>query len=391
MAPPSTENGFQRLENDLADQLMVRDFDKRDLPVILLVMRLTLGSFGRKACQYDVAAFVTRTGIDESSLRKTIKSLLARHVLLGPPPDRLRRGDWIELNFDVDAWTVPSRAADNMVMRDAASRKRGRKYADQGAESGEQLPASRDAASRDLAPADQATRGTQLPAREATSRDAGHSVPLPDLREATTRDAGSHDPQESGKLLPADREAASREVAPEPANGAVREAPQDTISDRIYDHDSDPPHAPQGENGGVDPVRDRIVSTKIGRMSPELALRLHARLQSLDGFEGDEVYGHYFPAGRGSFLTHLTFEQATELDRYLAHPIESRNKVWAHIARSGDSVKAPYRFAQSALENPSRFSQVFRDRPAAPRPPVAPDAPPKPPLTDDERRRSFSL
>lgn len=102
MASPQLQNGFARIANELLEQFLVRDFSKRELVVLLYVVRHTYG-FSRKAFALDPKEAAAATGLDAENLRKSIKALLASGVLVASE-------DGVGLQKDHDLWQAEGRS-----------------------------------------------------------------------------------------------------------------------------------------------------------------------------------------------------------------------------------------------------------------------------------------
>lgn len=360
MAKADLDNGWFRVAYQLADQFMIRDFSKREFAVLWLVMRLTYGWHSRNACPYDSAEFVRLTGLDESALRKTIRGLLEQRVLVGPSPDRLRRGDMIGLNPHYDTWGVITRGPDKASKKVETTREAGQNDPEEAASQPD--------------PAGQ------------NDPEEGHNNP----------EAGQNDPDDSGSEQPAERVETTRERVETTRDGdgdassdADREASREITRDREINGDP-PPHAGAltraGGEGGQAP-RETI----LGKTAPAIADAIHAGMRTFFAGEEELVAWTFFGHKPGSFLN-LPPDRGRRLAAYLAHPTEKRQAAWAY-ADANTSINNPFGFVEKALATPEAYPQVWggSSRPTTAKARPLPTATPRAPLSDDEKRRQYTL
>lgn len=100
MASPQTEKGFIRVANELYEEILRRDFSKRQQNILLFVMRLSYGC-GRKYCEIPKYNYFELAGLNKSDVKKELKYLRECKVL-----------DWSEddikysINKNYDFWQI---------------------------------------------------------------------------------------------------------------------------------------------------------------------------------------------------------------------------------------------------------------------------------------------
>jgi len=97
MANPQPDE-FTRISNELFEAIILADFKKRQLNIILLVIRLSYGC-GRKYAVLRQADFQV-IGIDKSDIKKELLLLVESGVLTV-------NGERIALNKDYERWRIP--------------------------------------------------------------------------------------------------------------------------------------------------------------------------------------------------------------------------------------------------------------------------------------------
>lgn len=99
MANPQAENGYTRIANEILDEIISRDFSKREYTVIFCVLRNTYGwhrKMHRMSCEYISRA----TGLSRANVSRTRSLLVEEKVLKHDEHDRYG------LNKDYDGWGV---------------------------------------------------------------------------------------------------------------------------------------------------------------------------------------------------------------------------------------------------------------------------------------------
>jgi len=101
---PQLENGFTRIANELFDAVIRSEFSKRELKIILLIIRKTYG-FGKKTDDMTLTQIANATGLDLAHVSKAVKVLFERKVLL---KRQGRFGLILGINKDYGEWiTLP--------------------------------------------------------------------------------------------------------------------------------------------------------------------------------------------------------------------------------------------------------------------------------------------
>lgn len=106
MASPQIENGFTKIANDLFNEILKRDFSKRQLKVILAIIRFTYG-FNRKEAELSVRFLEDKTGIKFNKISSILKQLQKMQVIvfIGNDSTISRK---ISLIKDYDLWKITS-------------------------------------------------------------------------------------------------------------------------------------------------------------------------------------------------------------------------------------------------------------------------------------------
>lgn len=81
MTGPQVEDGYTRIANELFDAILAFDFSKRELKVLMAVIRKTYG-YGKKSDDLSLGQLHEITGIDVAHLSRTVRDLSAKKVLL---------------------------------------------------------------------------------------------------------------------------------------------------------------------------------------------------------------------------------------------------------------------------------------------------------------------
>lgn len=78
---PQLENGYVRIANDLLDAILRFPFSKRELLIVMAVIRKTYG-YGKKSDDMTMTQLAELTGIQRSHVGETVKELEAKNVFL---------------------------------------------------------------------------------------------------------------------------------------------------------------------------------------------------------------------------------------------------------------------------------------------------------------------
>ncbi|GGB41459.1 hypothetical protein GCM10011409_18740 [Lentibacillus populi] len=80
MANPQVEQGYIRISNELWDEILRRDFSKRQQKIILFIWRLSYGT-GQKDCKIDKFNMLELAGMYKTDVKKELKFLRECNVL----------------------------------------------------------------------------------------------------------------------------------------------------------------------------------------------------------------------------------------------------------------------------------------------------------------------
>ena len=104
MSSPQVENGYTRIANELYEKILVFPFTKRQLLIVLAVIRKTYG-FGKKEDDMTLTQLADMTGIDLANVSRTVKELHCMNVLL---KQQGRYGYVLGISKDYRKWkTLP--------------------------------------------------------------------------------------------------------------------------------------------------------------------------------------------------------------------------------------------------------------------------------------------
>lgn len=93
----NTKNGYVKIANNLFDNIFIRDFTKRELEVILLIIRLSYG-FNRKYAIIEPKTYLCLVGIPRQNINRTLDSLIEKNVIINDSSNIYR------LNKHYDQW-----------------------------------------------------------------------------------------------------------------------------------------------------------------------------------------------------------------------------------------------------------------------------------------------
>ncbi len=94
-----TKNGYVKIANNLFDNIFIRDFTKRELQVILLIIRLSYG-FNRKYAIIEPKARICLLGIQAPNIDRTLDRLLDKKIILS------HGNNVYSLNKHYDQWEI---------------------------------------------------------------------------------------------------------------------------------------------------------------------------------------------------------------------------------------------------------------------------------------------
>jgi len=108
------EKGYTRIANELFEAILKHPFSKRELNVVLSVIRKTYGYNGKKHDAVSAVQIASMTGIDRSHLSKTINDLIEKNVLVKKGKGRLSHGKHIKsigINKRYKMWLTVAKTA----------------------------------------------------------------------------------------------------------------------------------------------------------------------------------------------------------------------------------------------------------------------------------------
>lgn len=97
---PQVEDGYTKIANELLDAIIRHDFSKRELKIVLFVLRKTYG-WNKKADVMSLSQILSGTGIERTHAAKSINALTDNKVLLKQPH---HNGQLLELNKKYKEW-----------------------------------------------------------------------------------------------------------------------------------------------------------------------------------------------------------------------------------------------------------------------------------------------
>ena len=87
------KGGFVRIHYAILEQLAIGDFSSREYACILHLLRMTYG-FNRKECTLSYGDFAGATNIDRTAAIKTLRSLVARNIVIKVDGDAYHAATW---------------------------------------------------------------------------------------------------------------------------------------------------------------------------------------------------------------------------------------------------------------------------------------------------------
>jgi phage replication O-like protein O len=100
---PQVEDGHTKIANELLDAIIRFDFTKRELNIVLFVIRKTYG-YNKKSDWIALSQFADGTGLDKAHVSRSVSELVEKNVLLKRQPDGVyvvglnkHYGTWKEL------------------------------------------------------------------------------------------------------------------------------------------------------------------------------------------------------------------------------------------------------------------------------------------------------
>nr|DAT89599.1 MAG TPA: replication protein O [Caudoviricetes sp.] len=99
MAEVELKNGYLKISNSLFDNLFLRDFNKRELVIISLILRLSYG-FNKKYAIIKPKSALSICGLYPADINKTLNSLIKNKVI------HAYANDIYEINKNFDEWLI---------------------------------------------------------------------------------------------------------------------------------------------------------------------------------------------------------------------------------------------------------------------------------------------
>lgn len=113
MANPQKENGYTPIANELLEQMLLFDFSKRQLAVLLAIVRMTYG-YSKKSDALSSWKIQEMTRIDRSHVSKTINELVEMNVIIRHEEGRISHGVFVHelsINKHYDEWLTVANLA----------------------------------------------------------------------------------------------------------------------------------------------------------------------------------------------------------------------------------------------------------------------------------------
>lgn len=108
MASPQTQNGHVRIANELYDAILAFPFSKRELLIVLAVIRQTYG-YSKKVARISNYQLSKMTGISKQHVSESIANLMSRQVLTVNESLTVYRGTPVRnigINKDYETWST---------------------------------------------------------------------------------------------------------------------------------------------------------------------------------------------------------------------------------------------------------------------------------------------
>jgi len=102
---PQIEDGYTKIANELLEAITSYDFSKRQLKVLLFIIRKTYG-FNKKTDQMSISQISKATGLEHSATVKTISELISIGVV---SKQHGQYAQVIGINKQYDSWGVVSK------------------------------------------------------------------------------------------------------------------------------------------------------------------------------------------------------------------------------------------------------------------------------------------
>ena len=123
MSRPQLEDGYVRIANELLEAIIRAPLSKRELMIVLAVVRKTYG-YGKKTDDISLSQLAQMTGVDRSNVSRAINDLAAAGVL---SKRQGRYGQVLGLDKNYQKWAVAKSATrcqnDNRAVAKTATTK----------------------------------------------------------------------------------------------------------------------------------------------------------------------------------------------------------------------------------------------------------------------------
>lgn len=100
MVDVQLENGYTRIANALYDEILKRDFSKRQLKILLFIMRYSYG-FSQKSCVFEHLSDFQQAGLDRTDIKKELNILALARVILWDKENNI-----FQLNKNFEEWQI---------------------------------------------------------------------------------------------------------------------------------------------------------------------------------------------------------------------------------------------------------------------------------------------
>lgn len=111
MPGPQTEDGYTRIANELYDAIIRVPFSKRELLIVLAVIRKTYG-YNKKVDALSVYQIAAITGIDRANVSRTVSNLIQKNVISESGTGRFSHGTHVKsigINKDYGHWKTDAK------------------------------------------------------------------------------------------------------------------------------------------------------------------------------------------------------------------------------------------------------------------------------------------
>lgn len=113
MASPQTEQGYTRIANELLDALVASGLGKREITIVLAVLRKTYG-YNKKDDTISNGQLAKATGLARQNVSRTVSDLIERHVLTCEESEVVAHGQRLNrlgINKNYEEWLTGDNSA----------------------------------------------------------------------------------------------------------------------------------------------------------------------------------------------------------------------------------------------------------------------------------------